>query len=72
MPIVTVQELIDAGVHFGHKSSRWNPKMKPYIHGKRHKVHIINLQETIRGIYRASHLLRRLASTGAQIMFLGT
>ena len=72
MPLVTVQELIDAGVHFGHKSSRWNPKMKPYIFGKRHKVHIINLQETIRGIFRASHFLRKLSSTGAQVMFLGT
>lgn len=72
MPLVTVQELIDAGVHFGHKSSRWNPKMKPFIFGKRHKVHIINLQETIRGIHQASHFLQRLASTGAQIMFLGT
>jgi len=46
--------------------------MKPYIFGKRHKVHIINLQETIRGIFRASHFLRKLSSTGAQIMFLGT
>ena len=46
--------------------------MKPYIYGKRHKVHIINLQETIRGLYQASHFLRNLASTGAQILFLGT
>ena len=46
--------------------------MEPYIFGKRHKVHIINLQETIRGIFRASHFLRKLSSTGAQVMFLGT
>ena len=72
MPLVTAQELIDAGVHYGHQASRWNPKMKPYIHGKRHKIHVINLEETIRGLYRATHFLRQLAATGAQIMFLGT
>ncbi len=72
MPLVTAQELIDAGVHYGHQSSRWNPKMKPFIHGKRHKIHVINLEETIRGLYRATHFLRHLAATGAQIMFLGT
>ncbi len=72
MPLVTVQQLIDAGVHYGHQASRWNPKMKPYIHGKRHKIHIINLEETIKGLYRATHFLRQLAATGAQILFLGT
>ncbi len=72
MPIVTAQELIDAGVHYGHQASRWNPKMLPYIHGKRHKIHIINLEETIKGLYRATHFLRQLAATGAQILFLGT
>ncbi len=72
MPIVTVQELIEAGVHFGHQAARWNPKMRPYIYGKRHKIHTINLQETIRGLYQACHFVRRLASSGAQVMFLGT
>ena len=70
MPLVTAQELIDAGVHYGHQASRWNPKMKPFIHGKRHKIHVINLEETIRGLYRATHFLRHVAATGAQIMFL--
>jgi small subunit ribosomal protein S2 len=64
--------LIDAGVHYGHQASRWNPKMKPFIHKKQHKIHVINLEETIRGLYRATHFLRHLAATGAQIMFLGT
>ncbi len=72
MPLVTAQELIDAGVHYGHQASRWNPKMKPYIHGKRHKIHVLNLEETIRGLYQACHFLRSLAKTGAQVMFLGT
>jgi small subunit ribosomal protein S2 len=64
--------LIDAGVHYGHQASRWNPKMKPFIHGKRHKIHVINLEETIKGLYRATHFLRHLAATGAQVLFLGT
>jgi len=72
VPLVTAQELIDAGVHYGHQASRWNPKMKPFIHGTRHKIHIINLEETIRGLYRATHFLRQLAATGAQVLFLGT
>jgi small subunit ribosomal protein S2 len=72
VPLVTVQELIDAGVHYGHQTSRWNPKMKPYIHGRRHNIHIINLQETIRGLLQATHFLRKLAATGAEILFLGT
>jgi small subunit ribosomal protein S2 len=72
VPLVTAQELIDAGVHYGHQASRWNPKVKPYIHGKRHKIHILSLEETIKGLYRATHFLRQLAATGAQILFLGT
>jgi small subunit ribosomal protein S2 len=72
VPLVTAQQLIDAGVHYGHQASRWNPKMQPYIHGKRHKIHIINLEETIKGLYRATHFLRQLAATGGQILFLGT
>ena len=63
MPLVTVQELIDSGVHYGHQASRWNPKMKPYIHGKRHRIHIINLEETIKGLLRATHFLRQLAAS---------
>ncbi len=72
MPVVTVQELIDAGVHFGHQARRWNPKMSPFIFGKRHNIHLIDLGQTIRGLYQATHFLRQLASTGAEILFLGT
>jgi small subunit ribosomal protein S2 len=72
VPLVTVQDLIDAGVHFGHQASRWNPKMRPYIHGKRHRIHIIDLQATIRGLYKACHFLRHIAATGAQVLLLGT
>ncbi|MGE0143157.1 MAG: 30S ribosomal protein S2 [Planctomycetota bacterium] len=72
MTVVTVQELIDAGVHFGHQARRWNPKMKPFIHGKRHNVHLIDLKATIRGLFMAQHFIRQLAATGGQVLFVGT
>ena len=53
MAIVQVKDLIEAGVHFGHRASRWNPKMRPYIYGKRNLIHIIDLRETVRGLLRA-------------------
>lgn len=72
MPIVTVQELIDNGVHFGHRVSRWNPKMEPFIHGKRNTIHIIDLRSTVRGLIRASNFLQRIASEGRDVLFVGT
>ncbi|MEK7821874.1 MAG: 30S ribosomal protein S2 [Planctomycetota bacterium] len=50
MPIVTLEELVRAGFHFGHRTSRWNPKMRPFIFGKHNLIHIINLRETLRGL----------------------
>jgi small subunit ribosomal protein S2 len=72
LPIVTVQELIDAGVHFGHRTSRWNPKMKPYLQGKRNSIHIIDLKSTVRGLVLGSHFLRNASREGYQILFVGT
>lgn len=72
MPIVTVQELIDNGVHFGHRASRWNPKMEPYIHGKRNAIHVIDLRATVRGLVRAANLVQRIAAEGRDILFVGT
>lgn len=72
MPIVQVQDLIDAGVHYGHRSSRWNPKMRPYIYGKRNLIHIIDLRETVRGLLRAHRFLSRIASQGSLVLFVGT
>jgi small subunit ribosomal protein S2 len=69
---VLAQELIEAGVHFGHRASRWNPKMKPYIHGRRNLIHIIDVRETIRGLLRARKYLKQVASTGSLILFVGT
>ncbi len=69
---VMVKDLIDAGVHFGHRASRWNPKMKPYIYGKRNLIHIIDLKETVRGLLRATKFFHRVASGNGLILFVGT
>jgi small subunit ribosomal protein S2 len=70
--IVQVKDLIEAGVHFGHRASRWNPKMRPYIFGKRNLIHIIDLRETVRGLLRAHRFLAKLASEGKLVLFVGT
>jgi small subunit ribosomal protein S2 len=69
---VQVQELIDAGIHFGHPASRWNPKMAPYIYGRRNFIHIIDLKETVKGIIRAKKFLTRLVAEGKDVIFVGT
>ncbi|MDR2756409.1 MAG: 30S ribosomal protein S2 [Planctomycetaceae bacterium] len=69
---VSVQELIDAGVHFGHRASMWNPKMRPYVYGRRKLIHIIDVRETVRGILRAKKYLRQVAAQGSLVLFVGT
>jgi len=70
--IVQVKDLIEAGVHFGHRASRWNPKMRPYIYGKRNLIHIIDLRETVRGLLRAHRFMAKVASSGSLVVFVGT
>jgi len=67
-----VKSLVDAGVHFGHRVSRWNPKMEPYIHGKRNMIHIIDVKETIKGLLRAKRLVAQTVAGGKDILFVGT
>src|SRR5215212_5655685 len=67
-----VKSLVDAGVHFGHRVSRWNPKMEPYIHGKRNMIHIIDVKETIKGLLRAKKLITQVVQQGKDILFVGT
>ena len=67
-----VKDLVDAGVHFGHRVSRWNPKMEPYIHGKRNMIHIIDVKETMKGLLRAKKLMQNLVAGGKDILFVGT
>lgn len=66
------RDLIGAGVHFGHGVSRWNPKMSPYIFGKRSKIHIINVKETLKGLLIAKKLLVDVVSSGKDVVFVGT
>src|SRR5436190_5598368 len=67
-----VKELVDAGVHFGHRVSRWNPKMEPYIHGKRNMIHIIDVRETVKGLLRAERLIQQTVAGGKDVLFVGT
>ena len=69
---VQVQDLIDAGIHFGHPASRWNPKMAPYIYGRRNFIHIIDVKETVKGLVRAKKFLTRLVAEGKDVVFVGT
>ena len=66
------KSLVDAGIHFGHRASRWNPKMKPYIFGKRNLIHIIDVRETIRGILLARKFLQKTVADGKDVLFVGT
>ncbi len=72
MSSVLVQDLIEAGVHFGHRASRWNPKMRPYIYGRRNLIHIIDVRETIRGLIRAKKYLAQVAGSGSPVLFVGS
>jgi small subunit ribosomal protein S2 len=63
--------LIEAGVHFGHRASRWNPKMRPYIYARQNLIHIIDVRETIRGLLRAKKYLKQVAGGGGLVLFVG-
>lgn len=69
---VDMKALLEAGAHFGHKSSRWHPKMAPYIHSKRDGAHIINLEKTVEGLEKALPKLTEIAKSGKKILFVGT
>ncbi len=72
MPSFTMRQLLEAGVHFGHRTRRWNPKMAPYIFGARNNVHIIDLQQTVPMLHRALEAIRDVAANGGRILFVGT
>ncbi len=67
-----VEELVDAGVHFGHRASRWNPRMQPYIYGRRNQIHIIDVRETVRGLLRAKKFVAQVTAGGSLVLFVGT
>ncbi len=72
MVSVTMKELLEAGVHFGHQTKRWNPKMKEYIFGQRNGIYIVDLQKTIKNFKEALNYLRGVAEEGKTILFVGT
>jgi small subunit ribosomal protein S2 len=71
-PTVTMKELLDAGVHYGHKVSRWNPRMAPYLYGERNGVHIIDLQQTLPLMHRALSKVYDVVRDNGRILFVGT
>jgi small subunit ribosomal protein S2 len=72
MPVITMKELLEAGVHFGHQTKRWNPKMKPYIFGARNGIYILDLQQTVKLLEIAYEFIRDTVATGEKILFVGT
>ncbi|HVM96974.1 MAG TPA: 30S ribosomal protein S2 [Candidatus Acidoferrales bacterium] len=72
MPEVSMKQLLEAGVHFGHQTSRWNPKMKPYIFGARNGIYIIDLQRTVKLFEQAYGFVRELTARGGSMLFVGT
>jgi len=69
---VDMKALLEAGAHFGHKTSRWHPKMAPYIHSKRQDAHIINLEKTVEGLDKAIAEIEKVVKSGKKVLFVGT
>lgn len=72
MPKVTMRQMLEAGVHFGHQTRYWNPKMAPYIFGERNKIHIINLEQTLPMFNDAMNFVGKMAARGGKVLFVGT
>ncbi len=72
MPIITMRQLLEAGVHFGHHTRRWNPKMAPFIFGIRNKVHILDLRQSLPMLQRGLDAIRDVVSNGGRVLFVGT
>ncbi len=72
IPTFTMRQLLEAGVHFGHHTRRWNPKMAPYIFGKRNSIHIINLEKTVPMLHEALEAIQSIAKNGGKFLFVGT
>jgi small subunit ribosomal protein S2 len=72
MPSFTMRQLLEAGVHFGHHTRRWNPKMAPYLFGVRNGIHIIDLEQTVPLLHQALQAIRDVAAAGGRVLFVGT
>ena len=72
LPTFTMRQMLEAGVHFGHNTRRWNPKMEPFIFGERNKTHILDLQQTQPMLHAALRALSDVTSRGGRVLFVGT
>lgn len=72
MSVISMKQLLEAGVHFGHQMRRWDPKMKPYIFTERNNIYIIDLQQTVKLVEIAYDFIREISSNGGNILFVGT
>lgn len=72
MTVVSMKQLLESGVHFGHQTRRWNPKMEQYIFTERNGIYIIDLQQTVRLIDEAYNFIRDIAANGGNVLFVGT
>ena len=72
LPTITLRQLMEAGVHFGHNTRRWNPKMAPYIHGSRNNIHILDLEQTVPMLQRAMEVVAGVVANNGRILFVGT
>ncbi|MBY0431679.1 MAG: 30S ribosomal protein S2, partial [Rhodospirillales bacterium] len=72
LPTYSMRQLIESGVHFGHNTRRWNPKMGPYIFGVRNGIHIIDLQQTVPMMHRGMQAIRDVVAGGGRVLFVGT
>ncbi|HHX30889.1 MAG TPA: 30S ribosomal protein S2, partial [Clostridiaceae bacterium] len=72
MAVVSMKQLLEGGVHFGHQTRRWNPKMAPYIFTERNGIYIIDLQKTMRKIETAYQFVNEISSRGGTVLFVGT
>ena len=72
IPTFTMRQLLEAGVHFGHQTHRWNPQMSPYLYGSRNDIHIIDLRETVPMLHRAMSAVRDVVASGGRVLFVGT
>lgn len=72
MAVISMKQLLEAGVHFGHQTRRWNPKMKKYIFTERNGIYIIDLQKTVKKVDEAYNFLKQVSEDGGQVLFVGT
>ncbi|WP_067140407.1 30S ribosomal protein S2 [Oceanivirga salmonicida] len=72
MAVISMTQLLEAGVHFGHQAKRWNPKMKPYIYAERNGIHILDLRQTLTATEKAYEFVREISAEGGKVLFVGT